>query len=118
MAECRTRRRRRGDYVVVLVQVRQNVITRVKDPINHVETQRIGSTDRGEVWAPACVSLRAGIKGLVGDKLMIAASSGIRPVIPGRSNRKKRIRHDKEAYKGRNLIERRYLSPQGLQARR
>jgi len=33
---------------------------------------------------------------------------GIRPVIPGRSNRKKRIRHDKEAHKGRNVIERCY----------
>ena len=33
---------------------------------------------------------------------------GIRPVIPGRANRKKRIRHDKEAYKGRNVIERCY----------
>jgi transposase len=32
----------------------------------------------------------------------------IRPVIPGRSNRKKRIRHDKQAYKGRNVIERCY----------
>ena len=26
-------------------------------------------------------------------------------MIPGRSNRKKRIRHDKQAYKGRNVIE-------------
>jgi hypothetical protein len=29
-------------------------------------------------------------------------------VIPGRSNRKKRIRQDKLAYKGRNLINRGY----------
>ena len=29
-------------------------------------------------------------------------------VIPGRSNRKKRIRHDKQAYKDRNVIERCY----------
>ena len=29
-------------------------------------------------------------------------------MIPGRSNRKKPIRHDKEAYKGRNVIERCY----------
>jgi len=28
--------------------------------------------------------------------------------IPGRSNRKKRIRHDKQAYKDRNVIERCY----------
>jgi transposase len=33
---------------------------------------------------------------------------GIKPVIPGRSNRKKRIRYDKEAYKDRNVIERCY----------
>jgi hypothetical protein len=33
---------------------------------------------------------------------------GIKPVIPGRSNRKKRIRHDKQAYKDRNVIERCY----------
>ena len=31
---------------------------------------------------------------------------GIKPVIPGKSNRKKRIRYDKEAYKNRNVIER------------
>jgi transposase len=31
---------------------------------------------------------------------------GIRHVIPGRSNRKKRIRHDKQVYKARNVIER------------
>ena len=30
------------------------------------------------------------------------------PVIPGRANRKKPIRYDKEAYKGRNVIERCY----------
>ena len=33
---------------------------------------------------------------------------GITPVIPGRANRKKRIRLDKQAYKGRNVIERCY----------
>jgi len=31
---------------------------------------------------------------------------GIKPVIPGRANRKKPIRYDNEAYKGRNVIER------------
>ena len=31
---------------------------------------------------------------------------GIKPVIPGKSNRKKRIRYDLEAYKNRNVIER------------
>jgi len=33
---------------------------------------------------------------------------GIKPVIPGRSNRKKRIHHGKQAYKDRNVIERCY----------
>jgi transposase len=37
-----------------------------------------------------------------------ARRSGIKPVIPGRSNRKKRIRYDKEAYKDRDVIERCY----------
>src|ERR1700674_2792949 len=52
---------------------------------------------------------------LLGDKAYDSNSfrrslrqDGIRPVIPGRANRKKRIRHDKEAYKGRNVIERCY----------
>lgn len=65
--------------------------------------------------APACVSLIDGIKKLLGDKAYDSnpfrkslRKDGIRPVIPGRSNRKKRIRHDKEAYKGRNVIERCY----------
>src|SRR5882762_11237851 len=31
-----------------------------------------------------------------------------RPIIPGRANRKKHIRYEKEAYKGRNVIERCY----------
>jgi transposase len=64
---------------------------------------------------PECVSLMAGIKKLLGDKAYDSDSfrkslrqDGITPVIPGRSNRKKRIRHDKEAYKGRNVIERCY----------
>jgi transposase len=43
----------------------------------------------------------------------------IRPVIPGRSNRK-RIRHDKQAYKGSNVTERCYcrLKDFRLQAHR
>jgi transposase len=32
----------------------------------------------------------------------------IRPVIPGKSNRKKRIRHDRKAYKRRNVVARRF----------
>jgi transposase len=31
---------------------------------------------------------------------------GIKPVIPGKSNRKRKIRHDKKAYKSRNVVER------------
>jgi transposase len=65
--------------------------------------------------APECVKLIAGVKELLGDKAYDSNSfrkslrkDGIRPVIPGRANRKKRIRHDKEAYKGRNVIERCY----------
>ena len=64
---------------------------------------------------PECVSLMDGIKKLLGDKAYDSNSfrkllreGGIKPVIPGRANRKKRIRHDKEAYKGRNVIERCY----------
>ena len=57
----------------------------------------------------------AGIKKLLGDKAYDSdkfrkslRQDGITPVIPGRANRKKRIRHDTEAYKGRNVIERCY----------
>ena len=57
----------------------------------------------------------AGIGSLIGDKAYdsdafrkFLRKDGIKPVIPGRSNRKKRIRHDKTAYKGRNVIERCY----------
>ena len=56
---------------------------------------------------PECVSLMAGIKKLLGDKAYDSdkfrkslRQDGITPVIPGRANSKKRIRHDKEAYKG------------------
>jgi IS5 family transposase len=64
---------------------------------------------------PACVSLLDGIAELLGDKAYDSNSfrkslrkDGIKPVIPSRSNRKKRIRHDKQAYKDRNVIERCY----------
>jgi len=75
---------------------------------------------------PACVSLLDGIAELLGDKAYDSNSfrkslrkDGIKPVIPGRSNRKKRIRHDKQAYKDRNVIERCYCrQAQGLQAHR
>lgn len=66
--------------------------------------------------APECVGLMAGsIEKLLGDKAYDSNSfrkslrkDGITPVIPGRANRKKHIRYDKEAYKGRNVIERCY----------
>jgi transposase len=66
--------------------------------------------------APECMNLMAGsIKKLPSDNAYDSNSfrnslqkDGITPVIPGRANRKKRIRHDKEAYNGRNVIERCY----------
>jgi transposase len=65
------------------------------------------------VMAQSCVSLVAGIAELVADKAYdsngfraFLKDSGIRPVIPGKTNRNKRIRHDKDAYKNRNVIER------------
>ena len=63
---------------------------------------------------PECVSLMDGIKKLLGDKAYDSNSfrkllreGGIKPVIPGRANRTKRIRHDKEALQGtcRDVIE-------------
>jgi len=64
---------------------------------------------------PECVSLMAGAERLLGDKAYDSdqfrralRQDGITPVIPGRANRKKRIRYDKEAYKCRNVIERCY----------
>jgi len=62
--------------------------------------------------APECINLIAYIVALLGDKAYdsdplrkLLEQLGITPVIPGRANRKKPIRHDKEAYKGRNVIE-------------
>ena len=59
------------------------------------------------------VSLIPGIKELLADKGYdtdafrgFLKDQKIKPVIPGKSNRKKRIRHDKSAYKNRNVIER------------
>jgi transposase len=61
---------------------------------------------------PECADMIAGVKKLLGDKAYDSNAfrkslrqDGITPVIPGRANRKKRIRYDKEAYKGRNVIE-------------
>ena len=65
------------------------------------------------VMAQECVSLIPGIKELLADKgydtdafRAFLKQQNIRPVIPGKSNRKKRIRHDRKAYKNRNVIER------------
>jgi transposase len=65
------------------------------------------------VMAEECVSLIPGIKELLADKgydtdaiRAFLKDCGIKPVIPGKSNRKKKIRHDKKAYKGRNVVER------------
>jgi transposase len=65
------------------------------------------------VVAETCVSLIPGITELVADKgydtdafRSFLKERGIKTVIPGKSNRRKRIRYDKEAYKGRNVIER------------
>jgi transposase len=59
------------------------------------------------------VSLIPGIIELVADKgydtdafRAFLKERGIKTVIPGKSNCKKRIRYDKDAYKGRNVIER------------
>jgi transposase len=65
------------------------------------------------VMAQECVSLIPGIKQLLADKgydtdafRAFLKDQKITPVIPAKSNRKKRIRHDKTAYKNRNVIER------------
>ena len=65
------------------------------------------------VMAQECVSLIPGIKELLADKgydtdafRAFLKDHKIKPVIPGKSNRKKRIRHDKKAYRNRNVIER------------
>jgi transposase len=65
------------------------------------------------IVAETCVSLIPGIAQLVADKgydtdafRAWLKKRRIATVIPGKSNRKKRIRYDKEAYKGRNVVER------------
>lgn len=65
------------------------------------------------VMAEACVSLIPGVTKLLADKgydtdafRAFLKDNDIKAVIPGKSNRKKRIRHDKEAYKNRNVVER------------
>jgi transposase len=65
------------------------------------------------VMAEPCVSLISGISELLADKgydsnefRKFLKNRGIKAVIPGKSNRKKKIRHDKQAYKNRNVVER------------
>jgi transposase len=59
------------------------------------------------------MSLIPGITELVADKgydtdgfRSFLKERGIKTVIPSKSNRKKHIRHDRQAYKGRNVVER------------
>lgn len=63
--------------------------------------------------AEECVSLIPGIKELLADKgydtnaiRAFLKERGVKAVIPSKSNRGKKIRHDKEAYKNRNVVER------------
>jgi len=65
------------------------------------------------VMAEACVSLIPGVMQLLADKgydtdafRAFLKKNGIKAVIPPKSNRKVRIRYDKQAYKGRNVVER------------
>jgi transposase len=66
------------------------------------------------IMAQECVSLIPGIKEFLADNgydtdafRAFLKDQKIKPVIPGKSNRKKRIRHDKSAYKNRDVIEHR-----------
>ena len=59
------------------------------------------------------MSLIPGVKELLADKgydtnaiRTFLKERGVTAVIPSKSNRKKQIRHDKEAYKNRNVVER------------
>jgi len=63
--------------------------------------------------AETCASPIPGIAGLVAHKgydtdafRAWLKEYQIKTVIPGRSNRKKRIRYDRQAYKGRSVVER------------
>jgi transposase len=65
------------------------------------------------VMAEDCVSLIPEINQLLADKgydtdaiRAFLKKRGIKAVIPGKANRKKKIRHDKKAYRGRNVVER------------
>ena len=63
--------------------------------------------------AEACVSLIPGVSQVIADKgydtdafRQYLKKQGIEAVIPGKSNRKTPIRHDKRAYHDRNVVER------------
>jgi len=63
--------------------------------------------------AEQCVSLIPGILELLADKgydtdalRSYLKKQGTKTTIPSKSNRKKRIRYDKESYKKRNVVER------------
>lgn len=63
--------------------------------------------------AEECVSLLPGVKELIADKgydtdaiRAFLKEKGVKAVIPSKSNRKKKIRYDKETYKQRNVVER------------
>jgi transposase len=65
------------------------------------------------VMAQDCISMIPGIKQLLADKAYdtnairaFLKEHRIKAVIPGKSNRKKKIRHNKQAYKERNVVER------------
>jgi len=65
------------------------------------------------VMAEDCVSLIPGIKELLADKGYdtnairdFLKERGIRAVIPSKSSRNKKFRHDKQVYKKRNVVER------------
>ncbi len=63
--------------------------------------------------AEDCVGLIPGVKQLLADKgydsdaiRAFLEKRGLKAVLPGKANRRKKIRHDKKAYKGRNVVER------------
>ena len=65
------------------------------------------------VMAEDCVSLIPGVAKLIADKgydtdafRSYLKEQGIKPVILGKSNRETRVRYDKLAYKGHNVVER------------
>jgi transposase len=69
--------------------------------------------DAWQLMAEPCVSPIPGVSQLPADKgydsntfRKFLKDHGTRLVIHGKSNRKKKIRHDKEAYKKRNVVER------------